>query len=97
MFQGFYLDRPKVLRCATTEYANTESFELLIEVIKRDFNPSRLELILIRNPKLTVGLLKYVNTIGKPLKPISSIQHAIVYLGLEQLRMLFSTLQFYDT
>ena len=87
LFQGFYLDRPKVLRCATTEYANTESFELLIEVIKRDFNPSRLELILIRNPKLTVGLLKYVNTIGKPLKPISSIQHAIVYLGLEQLRM----------
>ncbi|OWO92433.1 hypothetical protein B2J67_02685, partial [Vibrio cholerae] len=37
LFQGFYLDRPKVLRCATTEYANTESFELLIEVIQIDY------------------------------------------------------------
>lgn len=86
LFQGFFFEKPKVIKSNKIEYANTEVFEILLEVIKNDSDLYRIEGFFNRNPQLALGLLRYVNILGKTSSPISSIKHALVYLGLNDLK-----------
>ncbi len=87
LYQGFFLCKPKTLkgRRAPTNRLNT--MQMLAKLQDPDVEIPELEKIISRDITLSYKLLRYINSAAFALRnKIESIRHAIVYLGLREVK-----------
>ncbi len=87
LYQGFFLCKPKTLkgRRAPTNRLNT--VQMLAKLQDPDVEIPELERIISRDITLSYKLLRYINSAAFALRiKIESIRHAIVYLGLREVK-----------
>lgn len=86
-FQGFFFNKPSIVcgkRIATNDYA---VLMVLTEINKPDINTQDLAKAIASDAGLSYKLLRYINSAYFSLpQKISSIQHAILYLGTQEIR-----------
>ena len=86
--QGFFLQRPKVVRGTSIPTGRMPTVMLLAALHRPDIDVDELEEIIGRNVSLSYKLLRYLNSPLFPLKRrIESIRQALVYIGLQELRV----------
>lgn len=86
LFQGYFFERPEMLRRDCIEPAQLEMLQLL-ERLKDNADVFEIEEIFRRSPSLSLHLLKLVNSVTMGLRQkVQSLRHAITLLGMERLR-----------
>lgn len=86
-FQGYFLERPNVLRGASIPTSRIPTLSLLAALHRPDVRVDELEDIISRDVSLSYKLLRYLNSPLFPIKrPIESIRQALIYLGWQELR-----------
>jgi EAL and modified HD-GYP domain-containing signal transduction protein len=89
LFQGFFFAKPEVLQRTQRPANLTAAVELLAAVSEPRVDLVRVEQLVGCDPTLAYGLLKVVNSSSYGLTVhVQSIRHAIVMLGLAQVRQL---------
>ncbi len=93
LFQGYYFAQPEVLQ-RSTQPANAASvFALLAEMQRYDVDIDRVEELIGTDPALAYRLFAVVNSSAFGLdRRVESLRHAIVLLGLNQVRHLATLL-----
>lgn len=90
-FQGYFFNKPEIIK---TKYISPEqviAMELFQEVCKPDVDFQRVESIVAKDIALSYKLLRFVNTMSPRLEvTISSFRQALVYLGQDKLKMFVS-------
>jgi EAL and modified HD-GYP domain-containing signal transduction protein len=85
-FQGYFFERPVVLNRKRIDVSTMAMMKLLQQLIM-DASLTELEQTFKENPGLSYNLLRLVNSVGIGLRnKIKNLRHAIVLLGLNQLR-----------
>lgn len=86
-FQGYFMQRPKVMRAVSLSTNQAQTLKLLASLYRTDLDLEELENLVASDLSLSYKLLRYLNS---PLFPIrrrvDTIRQALVYLGLEELR-----------
>ncbi|MFW1677387.1 EAL and HDOD domain-containing protein [Pontibacter sp. JAM-7] len=94
LFQGSFFARPRPVNGRRLSLQETVMLQLIAEAHDPETSPQTLEELIKRDPSLVVGLLKLVNSaVFRGHRQISSIQEAIILLGMNELRkwlLLFS-------
>lgn len=86
LFQGFYFARPAVMQQKRGDISRLTLLRLLDQVME-DGEIDKIEEAFKENPYLTFSLLRLVNSVSLGLREkISTVRHAIVVLGRDQLR-----------
>lgn len=86
LFQGYYFSKPSILSRKRIDLSKVTLLALLEKVLG-DSSTSEVEDTLKKNPELTYNLLRLVNSVGMDMSSkISTLRHAIVVLGREQLK-----------
>lgn len=86
LFQGYYFARPVVLKQKRVDVTKIALMRLLEQVLV-DAEILEIERTFKSNPNLTYHLLRLVNSVGIGLREkIKSLRHALVVLGLKQLK-----------
>jgi len=81
-------DYEELFEITVLSYLKTTLSRALEMVEKEDFDVDQLEKLLKADPKLSVSLLKFINSpLMAPPSPIRDIKHAIVYLGVNNLNL----------
>lgn len=87
LFQGYYFSKPEIMSTTTVAPSKMAKFELLNELVRTEMDTERVGQILAGDPALSYRLLKFINSAAFSLRHnIQSIEQAIVYLGVRQLR-----------
>ena len=85
LFQGFFFSRPEIIPGRKLTAAETTKLQVLGELAKPDFEPSRLAAILRSDPSLTYRLFRYINSVGFGLvQKITSTKRALDMMGMIQ-------------
>jgi EAL and modified HD-GYP domain-containing signal transduction protein len=85
-FQGYFFERPVILNRRRIDVSAMAMMKLLQQLIM-DVSLTELEQTFKENPGLSYNLLRLVNSVGIGLRnKIKNLRHAIVLLGLNQLR-----------
>ncbi|WP_018984802.1 EAL and HDOD domain-containing protein [Salinimonas chungwhensis] len=92
-FQGYYLAKPEVIRHKQFSANQLTMLELMNESASITFDLRKINRIIERDPALTFQLLRYINNplINKRNK-ISSLHHALTYMGEAELRKFIALL-----
>lgn len=87
LFQGYFFCRPETVTRKTVNPSEIGYLRLLEELAHDDIDVARIERVIRCEPALAIKLLSYLNSakIGCPSR-ISSIQHAVLLLGSQNLR-----------
>lgn len=89
LFQGYFFAKPEVLKRAERPANLAAAVQLLAEANQPEVRIDRIENLIAADPTLAYGLLKVVNSSSYGLTVhVQSIRHAIVMLGLAQVRQL---------
>lgn len=89
LFQGYFFAKPELLTRSARPVNSTAALALLVEVQQPDVSIVRLEELVTTDPTLAFRLLALVNSSVSGLASrVSSVQQAIVLLGIEQVRQL---------
>jgi len=87
LFQGFYLERPSVIRGKTLSTNEKSMLHLIFNLTKEDITVNEISDIIATDPSLVVKLLRIVNC---PLFPfrreIVEIREAVIKLGLNTVK-----------
>lgn len=87
-FQGFFLERPRVLQGTSISTARLPVVMLLAALYRPEADVEELEEIISRDVSLSYKLLRYLNSPLFPVRRrIDSIHQAVVYLGMQELRV----------
>lgn len=87
LFQGYFFAYPEVVEGKRVSGNELTMMELLSELGNPDATPEGLEVIISKDPRLAVRLLKIVNSATFSLqRSISTINEAVVLLGLDELK-----------
>lgn len=87
LFQGYFLQRPEIINGKKINSASSRSIELVNALQNNDISISEITKLVSVNPQLSYQLLRILNSpICGITKTISSIQEAIVFIGLVQLK-----------
>jgi EAL and modified HD-GYP domain-containing signal transduction protein len=87
LFQGFFLCRPRVLRGRRMPANRANTLRVLARLQDADVDVNELEAIISEDVTMGYRLLRYINSSAFGLrKKIESIRHAIVYLGLKEVK-----------
>jgi len=87
MYQGFFLCRPRVLRGQRLPASRVNTLRMLAKLQDPTVDVKDLELIVAEDVTMSYRLLRYINSAAFSLrKKIESIRHAIVYLGLREVK-----------
>lgn len=85
--QGFFFERPKIIRGSNLPPQKLVFLRLLREISRPDPDFRAVEEILKHEPALVYKLLRYLNSAAFAFQHrIDSIHHALVLLGSEQIR-----------
>jgi c-di-GMP phosphodiesterase len=89
LFQGYFFAKPEVLKRNERPANLAAAVQLLAEANKPHVDLDRIEAMIASDPTLAYGLLKVVNSSSYGLAVhVQSIRHAIVMLGIGQVRQL---------
>jgi EAL and modified HD-GYP domain-containing signal transduction protein len=93
LFQGYFFAKPEVLKRAERPANLAAAVQLLAEANQPNVQLDRIEALIASDPTLAYGLLKVVNSSSYGLTVhVQSIRHAIVMLGIAQVRQLATLL-----
>jgi len=82
LFQGFFFSRPEVMRNQEIPATKVHLLSLLAEVNRRDVSLERVEGLIAPDVGISYKLLRYINSAYYYLlNEVSSIRHALTYLG----------------
>jgi len=97
-FQGYYFQRPQVVRGKRLSVSATARLKLIAEINRPDITLPQLADTIRYDPGLSLKLLKFINSaaFGFPRR-IDSIERAIVVLGLNELKRWASLIALGDT
>jgi c-di-GMP-related signal transduction protein len=86
-FQGYFFSRPEKIKVVELSIAKVNLLRLLNEVTQKKTTLSRLHEIISHDVATSYKLLKFLNSAYfYRLEKVSSIKHAIAYLGEKELR-----------
>lgn len=86
LFQGYFFERPVVLKRKGLESSKVAMLKLL-DCLQGDMEIHEVETIFRSYPDLSYNLLRLVNSVRSNLREkIKGLRHAIMMLGLERLR-----------
>lgn len=86
LFQGYFFERPAIISHKKIDASGMAMMELL-QQLNKDADIDAIEEIFRENPELTFQLLKLVNSVMTGMRDkIKSLRHAIMILGIIQLR-----------
>lgn len=89
LFQGYFFAKPEVLQRAERPANLAAAVQLLAEANQPEVDLNRIEQLISSDPTLAYGLLKVVNSSSYGLAVhVQSIRHAMVMLGIAQVRQL---------
>ncbi len=89
LFQGYFFAKPELLARAARPVNSTAAMALIVEVQQPEVSIPRLEELVTGDPTLAFRLLALVNSsLSGVVSRISSVQQAIVLLGIEQVRQI---------
>ncbi len=89
LFQGYFFAKPEVMGRTERPANLTAAIQLMSEVNQPEVDLDRVEQLISTDPTLAYGLLRLVNSSSYGLTVhVQSIRHAIVMLGLAQVRHL---------
>lgn len=89
LFQGYFFAKPEVMGRTERPANLTAAIQLMSEVNRPEVDLDRVEQLVSTDPTLAYGLLRLVNSSSYGLTVhVQSIRHAIVMLGLAQVRHL---------
>jgi EAL and modified HD-GYP domain-containing signal transduction protein len=93
LFQGYFFAKPEVLKRAERPANLVAAVQLLAEANQPVVDLDRIERLIAGDPTLAYGLLKVVNSSSYGLTVhVQSIRHAMVLLGIGQVRQLATLL-----
>lgn len=94
LFQGYYFAKPVVLDRKRIDLSKMTLMKLLQQVLS-DAETWEMEETFKQNPNLTYNLLRLVNSVAMGLREkVSSVHHAIVLIGRQQLKRWIQLLLF---
>lgn len=87
LFQGYYLQRPELIKGKKIDSATHGAIELVNALQNKDISIDAIADLVTKNPKLSYQLLRILNSpvCGVP-KTVVSIKEAVIFLGLVQLK-----------
>jgi len=89
LFQGYFFAKPEVMGRSERPANLSAALQLMAEVNQTDVDLDRVEELIATDPTLAYGLLRLVNSSSYGLTVhVQSIRHAMVMLGLAQVRHL---------
>lgn len=87
LFQGYYLAKPKMVLGNIIRPSSMIMTEIIQKASQNNTSISELSLLVTRDPKLTVQLLKLINSALFSLpREIHSLKEAITFLGIDILK-----------
>ena len=87
LFQGYFFSKPEIVRNKSITSNQLSVTQLFTEIVKDNLDYEKIELIFSQDQALTYRLLRYVNNIRYGTNDlISSIRHAVVFLGRDNLK-----------
>jgi len=100
LFQGFYFQRPTVVKGGTFGENRLALLRLLANLNAPTSDAARLEQLIVQDAGLSYKILRYINSPGLGVgRTIRSIRQAVVYFGIRRIRawaMLASLLDLQD-
>jgi EAL and modified HD-GYP domain-containing signal transduction protein len=92
-FQGYFLAKPEIIRHRKLGGNKLAMLDLLTETGKASLDMDRITQIFERDPTLTFKLLRFINNPGFDKRnSISSLRHAINYMGQVELKKFIALL-----
>ncbi|MFQ3185262.1 MAG: EAL and modified HD-GYP domain-containing signal transduction protein [Marinomonas primoryensis] len=87
LFQGYFLQRPEIIKGKKIDSATHGAIELVNALQNKDVSIETITNLVGKNPKLSYQLLRILNSpvCGVP-KTVVSIKEAVVFLGLVKLK-----------
>ena len=87
LFQGYFLQRPELIKGKRIDSATHGAIELVNALQNKDISIDAIADLVTKNPKLSYQLLRILNSpvCGVP-KTVVSIKEAVIFLGLVQLK-----------
>jgi len=86
-FQGYFLHRPIIIKGTSIKSNDQVVLKLLAELNNPEVEPERVSELVAMDPHLSYKLLRIVNSAAFALtKTVESIKHAVVLLGLNQVK-----------
>ncbi|WP_404397583.1 EAL and HDOD domain-containing protein [Idiomarina loihiensis] len=86
-FQGFFFEKPQIVRQKSLSPNHISMLSLLSEAHKKELDLDAIQQAIEHDLSLTYSLLKLVNSaLHGGRKKIENIQHALVYLGTTEIR-----------
>ncbi len=90
-FQGYFLDKPEVLKNRTIDTSKIVLLNLLAEVCRPEIDLKKIERLVTPDVSLSYKLLRYINSVFYSLvRKVSSIHYALIYLGEDGTRQFVS-------
>lgn len=87
LFQGFFFSKPHIVEGRRLNVGQTAAIQLMASINKPDVSFQEIGKIISQDVGLTYKLLHYINSASFALaNKIESIQHALVYLGLKEIK-----------
>jgi len=87
LFQGYFLNEPKILKSHGMETTKSNLLQLLRELNEPGITVNQLEEIISRDVTLSYKLMRYIESASvMAKKQVASIRNGIVYLGMEAIR-----------
>lgn len=89
LFQGYFFAEPEILSRAARPTSSASALALMAEMQRDDIDVDRTEELVATDPTLAYRLLSVVNSSAFGLnRKVESLRHAIVMLGISQVRHL---------
>ena len=87
LFQGYYLQRPNLIKGKKISSGIESALELISEFQNTDISTDKVTQLISKNPTLSYQLLRVLNSpiCGMPRK-VTDLKEAVVYIGLNQIK-----------
>jgi len=91
LFQGYFFNQPEVLKNKEIPASQVNLLSLLAEVNKKNVDLDKVEQLIIPDVSVSYKLLRYINSAYYYLlNEVTSIKHALIYLGVSGTRQFVS-------
>ena len=87
LFQGYYLQRPNIIKGKRISSGIESALELISELQSDSISTDKVTELISKNPTLSYQLLRVLNSpiCGMPRK-VTDLKEAVVYIGLSQIK-----------
>ena len=87
LFQGYYLQRPNLIKGKKISSGIESALELISEFQNTDISTNKVTQLISKNPTLSYQLLRVLNSpICGMSRKVTDLKEAVVYIGLNQIK-----------